>query len=74
MYFGFKERRDFMAKSFEPFSKKQAIDIYASYYGVSKAEAARSLGKNLNAKEVANSLKEMQKGMQMQAQKSFYED
>lgn len=55
-------------------NKKQAIEIYALYNGVSKAEATRILGKNFDTKEIVNSLKEMQNGLKKWAQESFYED
>ena len=63
-----------MAKKYEPYSVQQAVELYARYYGMTKAEAARQLSRNSDTNSVRKSLIEIEKGLQMESKKAFLED
>lgn len=69
-----------MESIYYPYTKKQAIDIVAQYYGMSKVMAKAELEKDVayrygkNMKPVGERITEMDTYLKDQAKKSFYED
>lgn len=71
-----------MNSIFSPYTKKEAIELYSRYFGISKAEARRNIeaealyiyGKSFPNDYFARRLAEIENGLKDQAKKSFYED
>ena len=69
-----------MESIYYPYTKKQAIDIMAQYYGISKAMAKAELEKDVayrygkNMKPVGECIASMDTYLKDQAKRSFYED
>ena len=61
-----------MESIYYPYTKVQAIDITARYYGISKSEAKRQLEKD-NAYQ-GERISLMEQGLKAEAVASFYND
>lgn len=69
-----------MESIYYPYTKKQAIDITARYYGMTKTEAKKALEKDVayrygkEMKPIGETIAAMDVGLKDQAKKAFYED